>query len=481
VHLARIGARVLVLEQHERLGGKAGELRLGAYRFDTGPSVLTLPAVLEELFAFIGMARQQLLELVPLEPICRYLFPDGSQLEVSANPERMRQQLVSWSPESAHAWERMLEYSRRLYARAAPVFLFLPIHEPTILLRHWLFWRSLPALGRLDAFRSMHRRAQQLLADPRLVQIADRYATYNGSDPFRAPATLHLIFWVENGLGAYYIRGGIYRLVEALRQAAQELGVELRLGCRAERLRYEQGRVLGVETSEGFLPADAVVSNADVTTTYEQLLGMPFRPRGEPSLSGLVFCWGMRSRTELGHHTILFSSDYEAEFRALFQQGRPPQEPTVYIAITARSDPDHAPPDGENWFVLLNMPPEAELWSRDRQVDRIRSGLLEQLLRRVPGFDPARIEEEAVITPLDFQRRFGSLSLYGTASNSPWAAFRRPPNRSRRLRGLYFAGGSVHPGGGIPLVLLSGRHAARLLARDFGLPWQKSPTNGNRP
>jgi phytoene desaturase len=473
VHLARCGAHVVLLEQNERLGGKAGEIRLGPYRFDTGPSVLTLPDVVRGLFRVSGLDEMPV-ELVPLEPICRYEFADGSVLEVSADAARMRERLGRWAPADREAWERFLDYSRRLYTYTARVFLGFPIHEWALLLRSGLFWRSLPGLFRLDAFRSMHERAHRVFRDARLVQLADRFATYNGSDPFRAPATLHVFFWVEHGLGAYYVRGGIYRLVEALARAAKGLGVEIRLSEPAQRIRHDGKRVQGVETPSGFIPADVVVSAVDVATTYKRLLGEAFRgamPRGELSLSGLVFLWGVRARAALAHHNVFFSADYEQEFRELFREQRPPTEPTVYVAITARSDPEHAPPDGEHWFVLLNVPPRPELWQHSREVDRVRSAVLRRL--SAVGLDPSRIEAEAVLTPADWERLTGSYrgSLYGLASNSPWAAFRRPPNRSRHLEGLYFAGGSVHPGGGIPLAILSGRHAAWLVARRYGLPW----------
>ncbi|MDW8285743.1 MAG: phytoene desaturase family protein [Bacteroidota bacterium] len=481
IYLARSGAEVVLLEQQKQLGGKASERRLGPYRFDTGPSVLTLPGVLEGVLAAAGRHLETVLELVPLEPICRYSFSDGSVLEVSADPDRMRARLLKWAPEEADRWKRFLAYSRGLYERAAPVFLFFPVHELGLLVRSRLFWRSLPGLLGLDAFRSMHARARRLFGDWRLVQLADRFATYNGSDPFRAPATLHVIFWVEHGLGAYYVRGGIYRIVEALADAASALGVQLRLGEPARCIRHEAGRITGVETDSGFWAADAVVCNVDVSTTYRTLLGgeyARYAPRGEPSLSGLVFLWGVRGRTELAHHNVLFSADYEREFRELFREGRPPEDPTVYVAITARSDPEHAPSDGENWFVLLNMPARPELWHSERSVDRIRSLLMSRLEERVRGFSADRIEAEAVLTPADLERLTGAYrgSLYGLASNSPWAAFRRPANRSRHLRGLYFAGGSAHPGGGIPLALLSGRHAAWLAARDLGLSWRVPET-----
>lgn len=473
IHLAHRGAQVVLFEKEAALGGKAQEVRLGGYRFDTGPSVVTLPWVIEGLFREVGEDPSAWLRLVPVEPVTSYVFPDGRRLEVWRDGERMEGALRAWGSEAAQRWRRFLDYSRRLYENAAPLFLEVPIHEVRCLLRSRAFWRWRNLLLPIDPFRSMHRAAQALLRDPHLVQIADRYATYNGSDPFQAPATLNLIFWVENGLGVFYPVGGVYRLVEALGRLAARKGVELRLQTPVRRIVVRSGRVVGVETEAGFFPAEVVVSGVDVRTTYRQLLGLS-EPLGvrlsEPSLSGLVFLWGLRSQTPLGHHSVFFSPDYEQEFRELFRLRRPPSQPTLYVAITARQDPDHAPPGGENWFVLLNMPAWEGAWPAE-ETDRLRAYAWQVFRRQVPGFSEKLIEVEAVLSP-SYWAGLGSAfgSLYGTASNRPWSAFLRPPNRSRRIQGLYFVGGSAHPGGGIPLVLLSGRHAADLIAEAYLRP-----------
>lgn len=470
IHLAHRGARVLLFEKESKLGGKAQEVRLNGYRFDTGPSVVTLPQVIEGLFREVGVDPLGYLQLVPVEPITSYFFPDGRRLVVWRDPDRMQAELQAWGTEAVWRWQRFLDYSRRLYENAAPLFLEVPIHEIRLLLRSPAFWRWRNLLLPIDPFRSMHRAARAILKEPHLVQVADRYATYNGSDPFRAPATLNLIFWVEHGLGVFYVKGGVYRLVEALGQLASQKGVEIRLDTPVHRIVVEKGQVVGVETQAGFFPAEVVVSGVDVRTTYRQLLGRnePWGVRwGEPSLSGLVFLWGLRSQTPLGHHSVFFSPDYEQEFRALFRLRRPPTQPTLYVAITARCDPDHAPAEGENWFVLVNLPAWAGEWPGE-ETDRLRAYACQVFRREVPGFSEERIEVEQVLTPAHWAGLGSTLgSLYGTASNHLWSAFLRPPNRSRQIRGLYFVGGSSHPGGGIPLVLLSGRHTANLITEAY--------------
>ncbi|HPI71781.1 MAG TPA: FAD-dependent oxidoreductase, partial [bacterium] len=289
------------------------------------------------------------------------------------------------------------------------------------------------------------------------------------SNPYQAPATLNIIPYVEYELGGFYIKGGMYRLVEALEQTARALGVRIHLNQPAQEIITQNGRVAGVRVNGELVRTDRVLCNADVVTAFNQLLpGMSSERRKlnrlQPSLSGMVFLWGVQQRhAQLLHHNIFFSADYRREFEQIFRERLAPKDPTVYVAITSRFDADDAPAGAENWFVLVNMPylcPGAA----EPDVDSVRRSVLEKL--RHNGFDlSGRISCETVITPRDLEQRYGGNrgSIYGISSNSRSMAFRRPANRSRAVRGLYFAGGACHPGGGIPLVLLSGRMAADLI------------------
>lgn len=470
IHLASAGLPVRLIEQRPTLGGKAGEIRREGFRWDTGPSVLTLPFILEQIFTSSGESLSDYLTLLPVSPLTEYRFPDGRRLRLWRDPERMRAELDRWGPELWHRWERFLRYARRLYENAAPLFLETPIHSLSHLLRQPAFWRIRNLLLPIDPFRSMHAAAQKYLRDPALVQIADRYATYNGSDPFRAPATLNLISWVENGLGVYYIQGGIYRLVEALTTLAQKKGVIIHTEEKVLALHHSRGRIQAVETDKATYPAQAVVSAVDVRLTYERLLRSPLPyllRRNEPSLSGIVFLWGVQIQSDMGHHTIFFSRDYRQEFEEIFRKKELPSDPTIYVAITSKTDAAHAPIGAENWFILVNAPPSSGPW-KPQMTEKLRQHLYERFAQNIPGFSSAKVVVEEVLTP-DYWESLGSVygSLYGSASNGLFSAFLRPANRSRRFRGLYFAGGAAHPGGGIPLVLLSGRHAAQLLIEDW--------------
>ncbi|MCS7152420.1 MAG: NAD(P)/FAD-dependent oxidoreductase [Bacteroidia bacterium] len=466
IHLAAKKVQVRLFEQEPQLGGKLSFYREKGYYWDVGPSVVTLPDFIRLPFAAAGKEMEKYLQLVPVDPLTDYYFPDGKRLRVWRSSERTEEELKGWGAQAPHRWRRFLQYARRLYETAAPLFLEVPLHEYKYLFRQRELWRWRNLLLPVDPFRSMHAAAQAFLKHPDLVRIADRYATYNGSDPFRAPATFNLIFWVENGLGTYHIKGGLYKLVQALGDLACELGVQMHLGEPVLQVLHRSGKVEGVETAQGFYPASAVISAVDVRTTYEKLLQVPFPllyTYNEPSLSGLVFLWGVKRRSPFGHHTIIFSGDYLREFKRIFREKGVPEEPTIYICNTSATEPGHAPAGKENWFVLLNVPAVGSAW-KESDTARLREATVKRIKKVFPEFDETLIEVEAIRTPADWERlgsAFGS--LYGAASNRLFSAFLRPPNRSRRFRGLYFAGGSVHPGGGMPLVILSGRHAARLV------------------
>ena len=431
-----------------------------------------MPFVIDELFDFAGFKRTDYLDFVPIDPICRYFFSDGSVMDASANKAKMRAAIRQLSPDDVEAYERFLKYAERIHTLTSEIFMFTPIHEFKKLMKPRHF-QTLFRLYQMDPFRTVHQSVSRFFSDPRLIQLFDRYATYNGSDPFQAPATLNVIPYIEYGLGGYYVRGGIYRLVEALETVARELGVQVRTSANVEKICHNGRRVYGVQVNGKKVEADYVLCGADAVVAYNELIDGHQKRRErlnrlEPSLSGMVFLWGVRAKhPKLAHHNTIFSSDYDAEFKQIFKHRQVPDEPTIYIAITSKADAAHAPVDGENWFVLLNMPYLApgQIWRKEKE--RMRSLVLDTLKQL--GFDITdRIEVEQVYTPEDFAELYASNqgSIYGISSNSKTTAFKRIPNRSRTLEGLYFAGGSVHPGGGIPLVILSGEMAATLIAAD---------------
>ncbi len=473
VRLRTLGYDVEVYDRRAIVGGKAGVTRIGEYRFDTGPSLLTMPFVLRRLFRDAGTEVADYLRLIPLDEITRYFFADGSRLRSFSDAGRFGSELTRVSNDGPEQLIRYLDYSRRIYETSAHIFLENSLHEvATYRSRRAL--AAVAQLGRIDPFRSLHAANASFFSDPRLVQLFDRYATYNGSNPYRAPATLNVIPHVELSLGSAAVDGGIHEIPASLARLATALGAGLHLGSAVERILYDRRRrVCGIVVDGQELSYDAVVSNGDVVSTYEQLLDDPEAPaarryrRLEPSSSGVVFFFCMGdSFPELGLHNIFFSLDYRQEFDTIFMDQRCPSDPTVYVNITSKTNPEDAAAGGENWFVLVNAPPnQGQDWPAE--VRQLRDSVFRRVEAALGRNVRDAVTAEAVMTPEDIEAQTGSRfgSLYGTSSNSRLAAFLRHPNRSRRYSGLYFCGGGAHPGGGIPLVLRSGRIAAELLAR----------------
>jgi len=475
IRLAHAGYTVDLYDRQSIVGGKAGTKHIGDFRFDTGPSLLTMPPVFGQLFEEVGLRLADHLEFIPLAPICHYFFPDGTRLFSYSEQERFAEEIDSKTLDSPHALERYLDYGRRIYENAAELFLWNSLHELSSYLKVFSL-KGLLNLGKIDPFRSMDAANRSFFRDPRMVQLFNRYATYNGSSPYKVPATLNIIPYVEYGLGAFAVAGGIYAIPAALGKLAEKLGVRLNLETRVEKILHRNGRIRGIRAAGELLDYDIVVSNADVLRTYEDLLddaGARLARRYkalEPSSSGLVFFWGMQeSNPELGVNNIFFSNDYPREFRELFVERVCPNDPTVYVNITSKVTPEDAPEEGENWFVLINAPCDVEQdWPEEVAAsrERILTRLQQALGRSVDG----AIAVEEVMTPRDIQSNTGSRlgSLYGISSNTSMAAFLRHPNRSRKYRGLYFCGASVHPGGGMPLAILSGKIVSDLIRRHEG-------------
>lgn len=466
-------------EQQSIPGGKAGSEAYGEYRFDTGPSLLTMPYVFDEIFQEAGRKREEYLTFRKLDPICNYFWKDGTRLAAPGDADHLPDAIETATGEPAVHVRSYLEHAERVHNAAARLFLRHSLHDRTTY-RSREFRQSLRQVGRIDAFRTLDSRHRTMFDDPRVVQLFNRYATYNGSSPYRTPATMSIIPFVEYTHGGYAVEGGIHAISRQLLRLAQELGVEVLFSCPVERINWtgagRRRRVTGVALGDGTeLTADIVVSNVDVSETYPKLLGDTSarqlrRYRGfEPSSSGLVFYWGMNRRfDDLSVNNIFFSDDYPAEFADLFDSKRCPADPTIYVNITSKVTPSDAPASGENWFVLINAPyTNGQDW--DAETRRSRAVILRRIGSALDCDLESHIAVERVMTPADIEVRTGSHrgALYGISSNSATAAFARHRNRSKEYRGLYFCGGSAHPGGGMPLVLLSGKIVADLVTIDF--------------
>jgi phytoene desaturase len=317
----------------------------------------------------------------------------------------------------------------------------------------------------------MHQANSSFFKDTKTIQIFDRYATYNGSNPFLAPATLNIIQHVEYNLGGYICEGGMYKIPESLYKAAVNKDVKFHMSTAVNKILHKDNKVTGIETSSGIDYFDIVVSNADVNFTYDKLLNDKSSrqakryARMEKSSSAIVFYWGIsREFPELEIHNILFSDNYTEEFDDIFTKKTIPADPTVYIYISSKFNKDDAPEGSENWFVMINVPAD-----NNHDWDKLIVSAREKVINKISTVLKVNIDDyitfEEHLTPDAIERTTGSSkgSLYGISSNNKMAAFLRQQNRSRQYRGLYFCGGSAHPGGGIPLVVLSAKITADLI------------------
>lgn len=489
IRLAAKGCSVTVYEKNAFPGGKAGSLELNGFRFDTGPSLLTMPFVIKELFASANENAADWLEFNKLDNLCRYYYPDGTVLNAYSDPEKFSAEISSNTNEPSGSLKKFLAYCGTIYELTSDIFLFSDLYS----LNTYSNLKALKTffkLPKIDSFRTMNGANRSFFKDERLIQLFNRYATYNGSNPYKCPATLNIISHVEYTIGGYYLTGGMHSLTKALYELALKKGVKFCFNCPVEKINLHKNRVTAITAGGKEITADAVITNADIYQTYGKLLGAGISAPAkkynklEPSSSALVFYWGVNIKSDkLDTHNILFSGDYRKEFTQLFDERALPDDPTVYIYISSKFSPGDAPEGKENWFVMINAPnssispPErSKNWSLSRRlrggdnhelysssnIGRIKQTILSKI-KALTGYDIAgKIECEKILTPRDIETQTGSFggSIYGISSNSRNAAFLRQPNRSKHYKGLYFAGGSAHPGGGIPLVLLSGKLAA---------------------
>ncbi|CAN5805377.1 phytoene desaturase family protein [soil metagenome] len=468
LRLATAGHDVVLFERNEVLGGKLATRSVDGFTFDTGPSLLTLPEVFDDLLACAGTSLAEVVEPVRLDPICRYRWPDGSGFDHRADLGDAATEVGRLAPGQGAHFEDWMAHGRRVWEISERTFFAGPMESPLDLVRRM---RSPADLWGIDPLRTLDARARSHFDDPRLVQWAGRYATYSGSSPYAAPATLACIPWIEQSSGAWYLRGGLASLVGALAGVLAGAGVEVRTGEEVHAIRADTTAVAGVRLAGGeTIDAQVVVANVDATHLFADLLPDPRALRrvlrAPVSSSGFSLLAAVEGHTEgLAHHNIAFSADEAGEFGDIFERHRPPVDPTLYVCASSVTDPSQAPDGCENWNVLVNVPPASTVdW--DAGAEAYRDHLLEVLAGH--GWDLAgRLRSVETITPADIAERYRSWqgAIYGTSSNGRRAAFLRPANRGPR-RGLYLVGGSSHPGGGLPLVTMSGAIVAAMVEAD---------------
>ena len=476
VRLAAAGHTVRVFEQSDTVGGKLGVFSADGHTFGTGPSLLTMPHLYRELFAATGRPLDDVLDLVRLDPACRYRFADGTELDLPGHAGHVPDALAdALGGDAAMQWAAFMARAERIWQVVHEPFLESPLTAGGLLRRS----RRVGDLRTVAPWRSLRTIGAHYLRDPRLRALLDRYATYTGSDPRRAPAALATVPYVEQRWGSWYVRGGLRRLADSLAERAVELGVELSFRTAVTQVLLAAGRARGVRLASGEeVHADVVVANADAATVFGTLLpaevaGAARRALGRstPSLSGFTLLLALdEADRDPAHHRVLFGEDYDDEFDSVFgsRRRRPRPAPTPTIYVSAPDDPLLRPDAASaSWYVLVNAPRHDPLGAVDWDAPGLGEKYSEHILSLLAdrGLDVRdRLRWSIVRTPADLERATWSPggSIYGSSSNGARAAFLRPANRSP-VPGLFLVGGSAHPGGGLPLVELSARIVADLV------------------
>lgn len=468
VRLQAKGYSVKVIESNSYYGGKLSEIRLGDYRFDAGPSLFTMPHFVDDVLKLSSEEPRDFFNYVRKEIVCNYFWEDGLRFSAKSDP-------LLFSKDCAEAFKveekQVLNYiqkAKSMYNLTDEVFLKKSLHKSSTYFSKSTL-KAVFQLYRLNLRKNINQVNESTFSDPRLVQYFNRYATYNGSNPYKAPGILCMIPHLEHNIGTFFPKGGMIEISKALFKAGKKSGVDYHFNQKVDEIIVEDGAVKGVQAGAERLIADVVVSNADIVPTYKKLLPKTKGPEKtlnqERSSSALIFYWGInKSFAELDLHNIFFSDNYKAEFDAIANGSEIYDDPTIYIHISSKDHSIDAPKGCENWFVMINVPAnKGQDW--DELIVKAKENIISKINRLLSTKIKEHIVEEDYLDPRRIESRTSSFqgALYGASSNNKFAAFLRHPNFSKSIKGLYFCGGSVHPGGGIPLCLLSAQIVSDLV------------------
>ncbi|MEM9000558.1 MAG: 1-hydroxycarotenoid 3,4-desaturase CrtD [Bacteroidota bacterium] len=471
IRLQHAGNQVLVIEKNSTPGGKLGNSLKKGYRFDLGPSLFTLPHLVDELFLLTGKNPRDYYSYKQLGVSCAYFWEDGTKFAAPANVEDFAHQASRIFSESEAHILKYLSKSKLKYDRTSPIFLEKSLHKVSTYISKDAF-KAICSAHSLGIGNTLHQLNKKSFTNKKLIQLFDRYATYNGSSPFLTPGIMSMIPYLELGVGTYFPIGGMYEITKALYKLAKDIGVRFKFDEKVVRIEVKDNTVHGVATINGFYEATRVVANSDIWPTYKNLLPKQKLPKKikkhERSSSALIFYWGISKEfDQLEHHNIFFSNDYQSEFRHIFANRSVSSDPTIYINITSKSHRPDAPVGKENWFVMVNTSANyGQNWPA--LIQDVRKNIINKLERMLKVAVESHIETEFVLDPTEIERKTGSFrgALYGASSNSRFSAFLRQPNFHKSIKGLYFCGGSVHPGGGIPLCLHSAKIVSNLISEN---------------
>ena len=494
VKLAHAKHDVTLYEKNAHLGGKMNVYEEKGYYFDMGPTIITKPDVLDRLFEDVGKKREDFFDLVQLDPQWRAFFADGSHIDLFTSITEMCRELKAFAPEEVANYLQFLAYSQRMNDISDRWFYWKSYGSLTDMMKaNPMNLQSLNLTISMDPTRTMHQAVRKHFKDERLAQLFEHFVQYVGSSPFVSPAILCLIAWVQIGLGCWYPMGGTGEIARSLTKLADEFGVDVRYNTPIEKIETSNGKIVGVIPQGGELERfDAVVANSDIWRTLEGML--PSAPQAktflgkqgknlEPACSGIVLYLGCNKTWDhLAHHDFYFSANSDEEFRDIYERKVPHEDPTCYLAVPSLTDPKVAPEGCTSLYVLVHCPYITEKFDWDRETTRYRDVIIDKLERS--GLTGLRdsIEVSYTVTPRDLERMYwvNRGAIYGVVTQRNLTAAFKTANRSKLIKGLYWAGGSVNPGPGVPMVLMSGQIAANCILEDFGQGNQTTVVNETR-
>ena len=459
-YLAKEGYKVTILEQNNYCGGKAAVVKINGFTFDAGPSLLTLPEWIDDHFKFCGKNPRDYFKYEKLDPVTRYFFNNNQVVDVAKDLQQTATNFEKFLSLNKTKFLKYMNKWKTVYELSEKTFLKEKINFNLPFFKAAMIWFS--KIGFSSIFQSMASYNRKSIGNKEVELIMNRFATYSGSSPYLTPAFMNQIAVIELCKGAFFPKGGIYSIVTALEKLCSDLGVKIIHNRKITKITLQKN-IFQIETNQEIHQASTLVSNIDFHTTQLLLDRKIDLETKQLSTSALVFYWGIKQNTpQFSVHNIFFSSDYKKEFETIFQLENVPQDPTIYINISSKKEKDHAPSGMENWFVMVNLPAIPEKVSPS-EIDQLRSLVIKHISKKLNLNLQELIDCEEILTPKTLYEKTGSYkgALYGINQHSLKRIMSRSAPKDRELDNLYYAGGSVHPGGGIPLALISGIHAAK--------------------
>ena len=464
------GLDVVVFENNSYPGGKLSSFNLGQYRFDAGPSLLTMPHYIDELFELFNENPKDYFNYKRKDISCKYFWEDKTVLNAYSDKNKFINEINKVLKVDKNIVTKYLLKAKKKYDLTKNIFLEQSLHKIKTYLSSDLI-KGIFNLYMFQINKTLDTVNQDELKEPHLVQLFNRFATYNGSSPFKTPGMMTLIQHLEQEYGTFVSEKGMINISKSIFDLAKRNGVKFEFNKLVNEIVVKNNKVVGVKVNNTVIESDFVVSNMDIVPTYKKLLKKSYQPKKvlnqERSSSALIFYWGIKKTFKnLELHNILFSNNYKKEFDSIFELGTISDDPTVYINITSKDVVSDAPKESENWFVMINSPNDmGQDWNEI--IKTVRKNTINKINRTLNIDIESFIEFEKVFSPKTIENNTQSYlgSLYGSSSNNKMSAFLRHPNFSKHIQNLYFCGGSVHPGGGIPLCLLSAKIVSELIKK----------------